>query len=64
MPQHTPAPVRVCPDCDGHATASVSVGSRRPDGTLPTLTLGCRACSGTGTVPVRRPAPAFAPVGK
>ncbi|MCD0482334.1 hypothetical protein LO771_07885 [Streptacidiphilus sp. ASG 303] len=54
MPQTTPAPVRVCPDCDGHATAAVSLGPRRADGTLPTVTVACRTCHGAGAVPARR----------
>ncbi|WP_055591472.1 hypothetical protein [Peterkaempfera griseoplana] len=62
MPQITPAPVRVCPDCDGHASAAVSIGARCPDGTLPTITVVCRACSGLGSVPARRPT--LAPAGK
>ncbi|MYV43674.1 hypothetical protein GT030_33645 [Streptomyces sp. SID1328] len=47
MPQHTPAP-RLCRDCDGYATAHITTGTRRPDGTRHTLTVVCPACKGTG----------------
>ncbi|MCD0484602.1 hypothetical protein LO771_19930 [Streptacidiphilus sp. ASG 303] len=60
MPQHAPAPARRCPHCDGHATAAITTGPRDPSGTLPTLTVACPACHGTGTAPRTRPARATA----
>jgi RNase P subunit RPR2 len=48
-----PAP-RICPNCDGFATVAITTGSRDRHGLLPTLTVDCRACNGTGTVPARR----------
>lgn len=49
----TPAP-RLCPTCDGFPIVAVSVGTRRPDGTLPTLPMTCPDCAGTGTRPAVR----------
>ncbi|MEU1570415.1 hypothetical protein ABZ519_04435 [Streptomyces collinus] len=48
-----PAP-RICPNCDGFATAAISTGSRDRHGHLRTVTANCRACDGLGTVPARR----------
>jgi DnaJ-class molecular chaperone len=47
MPQHLPAS-RICRDCDGFATATITTGIRRPDGTRATLPVACRTCKGTG----------------
>jgi hypothetical protein len=47
MPQHTPAS-RVCGNCDGFATATVTTGARHTDGTRKTLPVDCPACHGTG----------------
>jgi hypothetical protein len=44
---------RVCPNCDGFATAAVPSGTRHPDGTRALLHIDCRICHGTGTVPLR-----------
>jgi RNase P subunit RPR2 len=52
-PTTTPTP-RICPNCDGFATATITTGSRDQHGHLPTLTIACRACNGLGTVPARR----------
>ncbi|GAA5048398.1 hypothetical protein [Streptomyces similanensis] len=60
MPQHTPSP-RVCRDCDGHASAMVTTGTRHPDGTRATLRVLCPACKGTGH---RVPAAGLARVGR
>ncbi|MFH8494469.1 hypothetical protein [Streptomyces coeruleorubidus] len=49
----TPAP-RICPNCDGFATAAITTGSRDRYGHLCTVTANCRACDGLGTVPARR----------
>ena len=49
----TPTP-RICPNCDGFATAAITTGSRDQHGNLPTLTIACQACNGLGTVPARR----------
>ncbi|MZF84463.1 hypothetical protein [Streptomyces sp. SID5643] len=49
----TPAP-RICPNCDGFASAAITTGSRDACGHLHTLTVDCRACDGLGTVPARR----------
>jgi hypothetical protein len=47
-----PANARICPNCDGFATAAISTGGRDARGHLHTLTVDCRACHGTGTVPI------------
>lgn len=43
---------RICPNCDGFATAAISSGGRDTRGHLHTLTVDCPACHGTGAVPV------------
>ncbi|MFF3323487.1 hypothetical protein [Streptomyces sp. NPDC002889] len=48
MPQHSHAPARVCPSCDGFATARVTLGGRDRHGHLRTITVHCPACHGTG----------------
>ncbi|MBQ1099722.1 hypothetical protein KBY55_27580 [Streptomyces sp. b94] len=47
----TAASPRICPNCDGFATAAVSSGDRDASGQLPTLAVDCPACHGAGTVP-------------
>lgn len=41
---------RVCPACDGFASAAITSGGRDRHGHLRTITADCRACHGTGTV--------------
>ncbi|GGW54278.1 hypothetical protein GCM10010503_34400 [Streptomyces lucensis JCM 4490] len=53
MPQHTRA--RICRDCDGHATAHITTGTRHRDGTRVTFRVTCPACKGTGTARRVRP---------
>jgi RNase P subunit RPR2 len=56
MTGHTPAShtrARICPNCDGFATAAVPSGTRHRDGTRALLHIDCRFCHGTGTVPLR-----------
>jgi RNase P subunit RPR2 len=48
----TPA-ARICPNCDGFATAAITTGNRNARGHLHTLTIDCRACNGLGTVSAR-----------
>ncbi|MFC4468856.1 hypothetical protein ACFPH6_30745 [Streptomyces xiangluensis] len=55
MTDHAPAPARICPNCDGFATAAVTSGGRDSRGHLHTITARCMTCQGTGTVrPARR----------
>ncbi|MGW5634768.1 hypothetical protein [Streptomyces sp. NPDC003832] len=54
MARHTPPARRLCPDCDGFATVAITLGGRDSRGHLRTITAGCPACQGTGTVPARR----------
>ncbi|MGW0084446.1 hypothetical protein [Streptomyces sp. NPDC003393] len=56
MTGSTPVPsttARICPNCDGFATAAVSSGGRDGRGHLHTIALDCPACHGTGTMPAR-----------
>jgi hypothetical protein len=50
MTDHTRAPSRVCPACDGFASAAVALGGRDRRGHLRTITVHCPACHGTGTI--------------
>ncbi|MDQ0715123.1 RNase P subunit RPR2 [Streptomyces luteogriseus] len=54
MTHRTTPTARICPNCDGFATAAITTGSRDQHGHLQTITANCRACDGTGTVPGRR----------
>jgi DnaJ-class molecular chaperone len=40
---------RICPSCDGFASAAITLGGRDPHGHLRTITAHCPACQGTGT---------------
>lgn len=56
MPGPNPAPItteRICPNCDGFATAAISAGIRHCDGTRFLLHVDCGTCHGAGTVPLR-----------
>ena len=55
---HGPTPAmatrtRICPDCDGFATAAITSGTRHDDGSRALLRVDCYVCHGTGTVPLR-----------
>ncbi|MCX5140866.1 MULTISPECIES: hypothetical protein [unclassified Streptomyces] len=54
MPQHRHAPARICPACDGFASAAVTLGGRDRNGNRRTITAHCRTCLGTGTTPPLR----------
>ncbi|MEW5534421.1 hypothetical protein [Streptomyces virginiae] len=47
MPQHA-RPKPVCRDCDGFATATITTGTRTPDGARNTVRVHCHACRGLG----------------
>ncbi|MGW0117727.1 hypothetical protein [Streptomyces sp. NPDC003327] len=47
MPETTPAR-RVCRDCDGFATATVTTGLPTADGTRDTARVHCPTCRGLG----------------
>ncbi|MGW7405695.1 hypothetical protein ACWGI9_18480 [Streptomyces sp. NPDC054833] len=47
-------PSRVCPACDGFASAAITLGGRDQHGHLRTITAHCPACQGTGTARTRR----------
>ncbi|MFB7288350.1 hypothetical protein [Actinacidiphila glaucinigra] len=49
MTHPTPPPARICPACDGFASAAITLGGRDHRGHLRTLTVHCPACHGTGT---------------
>ncbi|GCB47235.1 hypothetical protein [Streptomyces sp. NL15-2K] len=56
MTDRTRPPSRICPNCDGFASAAITTGGRDRHGHLRTVTADCPACHGTGTArrtPVR-----------
>ncbi|KOU68030.1 hypothetical protein ADK57_15875 [Streptomyces sp. MMG1533] len=56
MTDRTRPPSRICPDCDGQASAAITLGGRDHQGHLRTIAAHCPACHGTGTTrrtPVR-----------
>ncbi|MEV4502707.1 hypothetical protein [Streptomyces klenkii] len=65
MTEHDPFAHRVCPHCDGFATAVVDCGARSKDGRV-VISIDCPACGGWGVIP-RKPytgATALARVGR
>ncbi|MFE2485662.1 MULTISPECIES: hypothetical protein [Streptomyces] len=54
MTHRTRPPSRICPNCDGFASAAITLGGRDRNGHLRTITAHCPACHGTGTA--HRPA--------
>lgn len=48
-----PTTPRICPHCDGHASAAITLGGRDARGHLRTITARCPACQGTGTTRTR-----------
>ncbi|MFD4017472.1 hypothetical protein [Streptomyces sindenensis] len=44
---------RICPNCDGYASAAITLGGRDQNGHLRTITAHCPACHGTGTTRTR-----------
>jgi hypothetical protein len=54
MTQRTTRPPRICPDCDGFASAAITTGGRDARSHLRIITVPCPACNGLGSVPVRR----------
>ncbi|MET9510097.1 hypothetical protein ABZX62_16825 [Streptomyces flavidovirens] len=54
MPQPSHAPARICPSCDGFASAVITRGGRDHNGQRRTITAHCRTCQGTGTIPPLR----------
>jgi hypothetical protein len=53
MTDRTTTAPRVCPDCDGFASAAITLGGRNRNGQLRTITVHCPACQGAGTRPAR-----------
>ncbi|WP_326668296.1 hypothetical protein [Streptomyces canus] len=49
MTHRTTPPPRICPNCDGFASAAITLGGCDPRGRLHTITAHCPACQGTGT---------------
>ncbi|MEE1668012.1 hypothetical protein RCR19_21225 [Streptomyces sp. WAC07094] len=54
MTDCTTPPPRVCPNCDGFASAAITLGGRNARGQLRIITAHCPACHGTGIAPTRR----------
>ncbi|MET8399364.1 hypothetical protein [Streptomyces sp900116325] len=57
MAQHSPAPARICPDCDGFPAVAIDTGTLLEDGTRATLLVTCRRCRGTGSTRTAAPTP-------
>ncbi|MFB7219762.1 hypothetical protein [Streptomyces sp. NPDC056227] len=55
MAQHSPAPTRICPDCDGFPTVAIDTGMLLDDGTRVTLQVTCRRCRGIGSTRTAAP---------
>ncbi|MGW1022851.1 hypothetical protein ACWD4J_03905 [Streptomyces sp. NPDC002577] len=53
MTDRTRPTLRICPSCDGFASAAISLGGRDSRGLLRTITVHCRDCHGIGTLPTR-----------
>ncbi|MDG9719315.1 hypothetical protein [Streptomyces sp. DH24] len=54
MAHRTTPPPRICPSCNGFASAAVTLGGRDSHGHLRTITTHCPTCHGLGTVLARR----------
>ncbi|MEU2738140.1 hypothetical protein ABZ656_22920 [Streptomyces sp. NPDC007095] len=54
MTHRTRPPSRICPNCDGFASAAITLGGRDRNGHLRTITAHCPACHGTGTARTTR----------
>jgi hypothetical protein len=54
MMHRTRPPSRICPACDGFASAAITLGGRDHHGHLRTITARCPACHGTGTARITR----------
>ncbi|MFD8930726.1 hypothetical protein [Streptomyces mirabilis] len=54
MTHRTRPPSRICPNCDGFASAAITLGGRDHHGHLHTITAHCPACHGTGTARTTR----------
>ncbi|MEV0745822.1 hypothetical protein AB0I75_11505 [Streptomyces sp. NPDC050273] len=57
MPQHSPAPPRLCPDCNGFPVVAIDTGTLLDNGTRATLLVACHLCHGTGSPRTATPAP-------
>ncbi|CAM5738422.1 hypothetical protein SALBM311S_01871 [Streptomyces alboniger] len=62
MTHRTTPPPRICPNCDGHASAAITLGGRDTQGNRRTITAYCPACHGTGTTLTAPAAAGRAPV--
>jgi hypothetical protein len=50
----TSTTARICPNCDGFASAAVTLGGRDRHGHLRTITAHCPVCNGLGVTRTRR----------
>ncbi|RPK78800.1 MULTISPECIES: hypothetical protein [Streptomyces] len=57
MAQHSPAPPRLCPDCNGFPVVAIDTGTLLDTGTRAILLVACRLCRGTGSPRTATPAP-------
>ncbi|MEV5851830.1 hypothetical protein [Streptomyces anulatus] len=56
MAQHSPAPPRFCPDCNGFPVVAIDTGTLLDNGTRATLLVACHLCRGTGSPRTATPA--------
>ncbi|WP_405934773.1 hypothetical protein OG495_23165 [Streptomyces longwoodensis] len=54
MTDRTTPARRICPACDGFASAAITIGGRDRHGHLRTITAYCPACNGLGVTRTRR----------
>ncbi|MFI6962188.1 hypothetical protein [Streptomyces sp. NPDC050255] len=57
MAQHSPAPPRLCPDCNGFPVVAIDTGTLLDNGTRAILLVACHLCRGTGSNRTATPAP-------
>ncbi|MFG3355730.1 hypothetical protein [Streptomyces sp. NPDC048001] len=53
MAHRTPPTPRICPACDGFASAAITLGGRDHRGHLRTITAHCPTCDGLGVTRTR-----------
>ncbi|MEU9088643.1 hypothetical protein [Streptomyces sp. NPDC048428] len=57
MAQHSPAPPRLCPDCNGFPVVAIDTGTLLDNGTRAILLVACHLCRVTGSTRTATPAP-------
>ena len=57
MTQHSPAPTRICPNCDGFPAVAIDTGTLPRTAPAPPSWSPAAACRGTGSTRTAAPAP-------